>query len=83
MDKDPTPHNETIYVALREEGVPVWRPASARQIKPGSYQLDPEISINEYEVWVFQPGDKVVCEERSFSNGTTGFVAVMLEADDK
>ena len=81
MDKDPTTHFETIYVSLPEEGVPVWRPVSARLIKPGVYQLDPTLSVKDHEVWEFQPGDKVVCEKKDFSNGTTGLVAMALEAD--
>jgi hypothetical protein len=59
---------ETIYVALRNEGVEVWRPVQATSegnsiFQIGSAESDPG------EKWEFAPGSRVRCELRELSDG--------------
>jgi hypothetical protein len=57
----------TIYVELLDEGTPCWRPVLAEPLTENTYQIVD--SIPEDEVWMFQPGDIVRCEQREFSGG--------------
>ena len=66
----------TIYVALKDEGVPVWRPVSATQIGPSRFCIGG--SVPEHEVWEFQPGQIVECETHRFEEGASGLVAVRV-----
>jgi hypothetical protein len=62
-----------IYVKLRDEDIDVWRPVTARVERVGVYQIVG--NAPEDEQWEFGPGALVRCEERRFSDGTTGLVA--------
>jgi hypothetical protein len=62
-----------IYVALIDEGVPVWRPASAEHVAGDVYRLS-EAVVPSDERWEFQPGDLVRCHERRL-NGDPILVA--------
>jgi hypothetical protein len=55
----------TIYVALLDEGVAVWRPVAART--RDLYRLIDETP--EDEVWEFVTGDVVRCRMRRFATG--------------
>ena len=66
----------TIYVALKDEGVPVWRPVSATEVAPSRFRIDD--SIPEDEVWEFQPGQIVECEMRRFDSDDSKLVAVRV-----
>jgi hypothetical protein len=71
---DPAPI--TIYVALKNEGVDVWRPVSAVEVAASQFRIDGEVP--EHEIWEFLPGQTVVCEWRGFADGKTGMVAVRV-----
>src|SRR5262249_50784553 len=58
----------TVYVALLDEGVEVWRPATVEQVGPGRFRLDGPVP--EGESWQFPPGAVVRCEQRLLSEGT-------------
>lgn len=58
---------ETIYVALLDEGVDVWRPVTAVRVSAGTYQI--QDSVPSDEEWEFQPLDVVRCEQRTLSGG--------------
>jgi hypothetical protein len=58
----------TIYVALRDEGVDVWRPVEAEQVTESIYRLADALPV-EGEVWEFAPGSTVRCETLELSEG--------------
>jgi hypothetical protein len=55
----------TIYVALLDEDVDVWRPVAAEHLEGDLYRLLDETP--EGEVWEFATGDVVRCRMRRFS----------------
>jgi hypothetical protein len=57
---------ETIYVALLDEGVDVWRPVEAQR-EGNFYRIFG--SVPETEKWAFAPGSLVRCEQRELSEG--------------
>ena len=52
----------TIYVALPDEAVQVWRPVLAEELGEGRYRIVEQVYDLEVERWEFVPGDEVVCE---------------------
>lgn len=64
----------SVYVALLEEGVDVWRPVAAEHVRGDEYRLCGPTP--EGEIWEFQPGDVVRCQQRTFSDGASGLVAI-------
>jgi hypothetical protein len=68
------PQAETIYIRLLDEGTDVWRPVHALRIEGNRFRiLD---SKPEDETWPVESGQFVRCEERTFSDGTVGLVAI-------
>jgi hypothetical protein len=65
---------ETIYVALLDEDVDVWRPVEARR-EGGFYRIVGPVP--ETEKWAFDSGSLVRCEQRELSEGP---VLVAVEA---
>ena len=66
----------TIFVALLDEGVDVWRPVQARPLGSGLFRIvGVEADVSD-ERWQFSAGAVVRCEERRFGDGTTGVAAV-------
>lgn len=63
-----------IYVALMDEGTPVWRAVPAEEVAEGAFVLLG--TMPEGEHWEFVPGTYVRCVERTFSDGSRGLVAV-------
>jgi hypothetical protein len=57
----------TVYVYLPEEAVDVWRPVTAEFVSDGVYRLHGPVPDDE--VWEFQPGAIVRCEERLLARG--------------
>jgi hypothetical protein len=57
---------ETIYVALLEEGLDVWRPVEAE--REGTFYRILG-SAPQAEKWAFGPGSLVRCEQRELSEG--------------
>ena len=53
---------ETIYVALLDEGVPVWRPTQGAPLGDGLYEVlaTPDYDDDD-EHWEFPPGSIVRC----------------------
>lgn len=67
---------DTIYVALLNEGVDVWRPVQARPLGHGLFRIvgvDADVSD---ECWQFPAGAVVRCEDRVFSEGEVRLTAV-------
>lgn len=62
---------ETIYVALLDEGVDVWRPVPAHQADDQTYViLRPDGYDPTEENWEFPPGSIVKVRSRRVSDGT-------------
>jgi hypothetical protein len=66
----------TIYVALKDEGVDVWRPVEATDEGGSVYRIS-EAPMPDGETWKFPPGSRVRCEQRELSDGPA-VVAVAL-----
>jgi hypothetical protein len=59
---------ETIYVALADEAVDVWRPVEAVSEGGSIYRIgDP--AARPHEAWEFPPGSRVRCERRDLGEG--------------
>jgi hypothetical protein len=76
----------TIYVALLNEDVEVWRPVLAEHLGGDSYLLigpTPEGAVYDPddEEWEFKPGTVVRRERQAFSGNSWGFVARSKVAD--
>jgi hypothetical protein len=61
-------HMETIYVALRDEGIGVWRPVEAVAEGGSVYRIS-DTATPAGEVWEFSPGSRVRCERRDLGEG--------------
>lgn len=70
-------HTETIYVALLDEGVEVWRPVLAVRRAQGLFEI---VSKNDSqtEAWEFPSGSLVRCETKQLSEGSC-LVAIELK----
>ena len=65
----------TIFVALLNEGVDVWRPVQARPLGRDLYRIvGVEADVSE-ETWQFPAGAIVRCEPKRFSDGQTEMTA--------
>jgi hypothetical protein len=69
----------TVYVALLDEGVDVWRPVQAEHLGDDLYRLTGEQP--DGEAWHFATGDVVKCKERTLIGdwGRPGPVLVAYE----
>jgi hypothetical protein len=65
----------TIYVALLDEGVDVWRPVEAVYEGDNRYRITSPDPDPENEQWEFASGTRVCCKPRTFQDGQTGRVA--------
>jgi hypothetical protein len=52
---------DTIYVALLDEGLDVWRPVTARRLSPARYLILEQDYDPTIERWEFEPGTVVRC----------------------
>ena len=66
----------TIFVALLDEGVDVWRPVQARPLDQGQFRIIGLEADIEDETWQFPAGSIVKCEKKLFGDGTSGMTAV-------
>ena len=73
-----TPHTETIYVALIDEGVEVWRPVLAARRAEDLFEIISKNDSPETEVWEFAAGSLVRCETKQLYDGPC-LVAVELQ----
>ena len=62
-------HTCTIYVALLNESVPVWRPVVAARRANDVYLILSTNDDPECEEWEFQSGTLVRCERRTLNEG--------------
>ena len=72
---------QRIHVLLLDEGTEVWRPVNALYEGENIFKI---MSVNEKsddEIWEFNYGDLVHCEEKMFSSGEIGLVAKSLAAN--
>ena len=67
----------TIYVALLDEGTPVWRPVAADRIADDRY-LIVGVCDTDDETWQFSPGSVVRCEMHEFADGRRCLTAMEL-----
>jgi hypothetical protein len=66
----------TIFVALLDEGVDVWRPVQARPLDGGLYRIVGVDADTTDETWQFPAGAIVKCEPKQFADGTPEMTAV-------
>lgn len=59
----------TIYVALLDKGVDVWRPVRAKHVSQDVFLIVDQPYDTEIETWQFAPGTEVVCEPRKLYEG--------------
>jgi hypothetical protein len=52
---------DTIYVALLDEGIDVWRPVAARRLSPDRWLILDQDYDRAIERWEFEPGTVVRC----------------------
>jgi hypothetical protein len=52
---------DTIYVALLDEGIDVWRPVAARRLSSDRYLILEQDYDPAIERWQFEPGTVVRC----------------------
>ena len=72
----------TIFVALLDEGIDVWRPVQARPLDQGLFRIIGVEADTSDETWQFPPGAIVKCSSKQFSDGQSGMIAVeQVEAD--
>jgi hypothetical protein len=69
-----------IYVRLLDEGVDVWRPVAAENLRGSVYRIVSQPYDAEVETWQFVPGDEVVCEP-TLSDGRRLLVATRRAAE--
>lgn len=60
-------NEKTIYVYLLDEGVDVWRPVNAIQVRENIYKIVSDNPDPEDEIWQFKTGDFVRCVSKSLS----------------
>ena len=64
-----------VFVRLVNEGVDVFRPVDAKRISDHVFEI-----IDEWpgldEVWEFTRGDRVLCIDHTFQDGSQGLLAV-------
>lgn len=57
----------TIYVKLLEEGTDAWRPVDARRVAGSQFVIT--TPRPDGEVWEFETGSMVQCEQRRLQDG--------------
>jgi hypothetical protein len=55
--------HDTIYVALLDEGIDVWRPVDAERLAPDRYLILEQDYNPGIERWEFEPGTVVRCRK--------------------
>ncbi len=69
--------HETIYVALLDEGIDVWRPVAARKVATDAYLILDQNYDREVETWQFEPGTVVRCRKER-RNGREVLIATEI-----
>jgi hypothetical protein len=60
---------DTIYVALLDEGIDVWRPVEAQEVSPDTYLIVDRDYDPPTERWEVQPGTVVRCRRENRDGG--------------
>lgn len=60
---------DTIYVALLDEGIDVWRPVAARRLSSDRYLILDQDYDPAIERWEFEPGTVVRCRAADRDGG--------------
>lgn len=68
-----------IYVLLLDEGVDVWRPVQAEHLHGNIYRIMDQPYDRAAELWQFEPGDVVLCENIRSEDGP--MIAAIRKAD--
>ena len=68
----------TIYVALLDEGIDVWRPGEARKIAANTYLILDQNYDREVEAWQFEPARPSSAAARKRRNGREILVATEI-----
>jgi hypothetical protein len=76
MDGPEMSNRTTVYVALLDENVDVWRPVQAEHVGSDLYRLTGEQPDDE--VWPFAPGDVVRCQRRTLSGDPARLEPVLV-----
>jgi hypothetical protein len=63
---------KTIFIALLDEGVDVWRPVKALHVRDDVYQIRSKPPEGEH--WQFSFAELVRCDEKTFADGRKGLV---------
>jgi hypothetical protein len=61
---------DTIYVALLDEDIDVWRPVAAKKLSSDSYLIVEQDYEPAIERWQFEPGTVVRCRKESRDGGS-------------
>jgi hypothetical protein len=56
---------DTIYVALLDEGIDVWRPVEAERLARAPYLIVDQNYDRGIERWEFEPGTVVRCRKEN------------------
>jgi hypothetical protein len=77
MERSDSAKRATIYVALENEGIDVWRPVEASILGDNLFQI---LTFNDpkAEQWQFASGAVVRCAKRDFADGQSGLAAMEL-----
>jgi hypothetical protein len=54
---------DTIYVALLDEGIDVWRPVEAQRLSPDTWLIVEQDYDADVERWEFEAGPAVRCRK--------------------
>ena len=65
-----------IYVLLLNEESEVWRPVEALKLGKNFCQIISPNPEPDVEKWQFNKGDKVLCSQKTFSDGKSGVIAI-------
>lgn len=64
----------TIFMPLLDEGTDVWRPVRVLHLGQDRYRIVENAPAGE--VWAYEAGSTVRCEQKNFSDQTDGLVPV-------
>jgi hypothetical protein len=65
-----------IFVRLMGEQMEIWRPVEAVKIDQETYRIISPNPEPKVEKWQFNRDDMVSCQTKTFSDGTSGLIAV-------
>lgn len=75
--------DETVYVALLDEGLEVWRPVKARRVTRDTYEILEQEYDRNLETWAFEPGTVVECQRRVRDDRKVLIATKAVDRDDE